>query len=248
MRFILTCFLLVPTFLTAGVSNTHMSLLEDAEISRGVLDSKGIQWTVKASSENPRKEKNAKLRVKAQHGSALAEILEPETSAGKKYLLTDGTMYFYRPGTQRAVTVPRRQQVAGDAAIGDIASTSFLAEYFPDNAQDDTLNGEACVRFELKNKPGTSASYAKILLWVSSNDRVFRKAEFYTRTGRHIRTAGFEHRARLSVGGKSYPLISRLEVVELLGLPQRTNLYFSDHRITSFPKSIFDRDSLATSS
>ena len=232
----------------AEITSSQQSLLDDAEIRRGVRFSSGMQWTVNAGSQSPKEDANATLIVKTQGGKAAAEVVEPATSAGKKYLLTDGQMYFYRPGTKRAVLVPRRQQVAGDAAIGDIASISFLQEYSPAAAHKVTLKGEACTQFELTARPGTSASYDKILLWVSNEDRVSRKAEFYTRTGKLIRTATFQHTASITIGGNAVPFLSRVEVVEMLGTPKTTVLSFRDYKTRNFPAEIFEVDHLPAAS
>jgi len=232
----------------ADITASEQALLNDAEVRRGVRFSSGMQWTVAAGSKSPGGATNATLIVRSQAGKAAAEIVAPPSSAGNKYLLTGGQMYFYRTGTKRAVPVPRRQQVAGDAAIGDIASISFLQEYAPAAASKATLSGEACTKFELKARPGSSASYDKIELWVSNDQRVSRKAEFFTRTGKHIRTATFEHKASITISGKSIPFLSKLEVVEMLGTPKTTILSFKDYKTKNFPAETFEVDHLSAAS
>jgi hypothetical protein len=230
--------------LRADITASEQALLNDAEVRRGVRFSSGMQWTVAAGSKSSGTDANATLIVRSQAGKAAAEVVSPPSSAGKKYLLTDGQMYFYRPGTKRAVPVPRRQQVAGDAAIGDIASISFLQEYSPAAATKATLDGEACTKFELRARPGTSASYDRIELWISNDQRVSRKAEFFTRTGKHIRTATFEHKASITVSGKTLPFLSKLVVVEMLGTPKTTVLSFKDYKTRNFPAETFEVEHL----
>ncbi|RFC44243.1 MAG: outer membrane lipoprotein-sorting protein [Verrucomicrobia bacterium] len=232
----------------AQISQSQKELLNDAEIRRGVRFSSGMQWTVKAGSKAATENANATMIVRTQAGKAAAEIVEPATSAGKKYLLTDGQMYFYRPGTKRAVLVPRRTQINGNAAIGDIASISFLQEYSPASARKATLNGESCTQFELVARPDTTASYDKVLLWVSNTDRVSRKAEFYTKTGKLIRTATFKHDSKITIKGQELPFLSRLEVLELLGEPKTTVLDFNDFKTKNFPPQTFEVDQLPVAS
>jgi hypothetical protein len=231
----------------AQINQSQKELLNDAEIRRGVRFSSGMQWTVKASSKA--ENTTATMIVRTQAGKAAAEIVEPAASAGKKYLLTDGQMYFYRPGTKRAVLVPRRTIIGnGNAAIGDIASISFLQEYSPASARKATLNGESCTQFELVARPDTTASYDKVLLWVSNTDRVSRKAEFYTKTGKLIRTATFEHESKIMIKGQEIPFLSRLEVLELLGGPKTTVLDFNDFKTKNFPPQTFEVDHLPAAS
>jgi len=241
----LACFSLGISVSGAAVSQAALNLLRQAEIHRGVFPDTGLQWTVEAKSKGTLTSKEATLVVKTQNNRSLAEVVEPETSEGKKYLLADGTMYFYRPGTRRAVTVPPRQQVAGDAAIGDIASTSFLLEYHPVSVYPEVLNEERCAVFQLNAKTGVTASYSHIKLWVSEQQKVIRKAEFYTRTGRHIRTATFYYNATLEYDGESIPFLSSLTVAQLLGSVKTTVLHFDDYKLTSFPPTLFNKDTLA---
>jgi hypothetical protein len=232
----------------AAIDATEKALLNDAEIRRGVRFSSGLEWTVQAASQAADENANATLIVRTAKGKAAAEIVEPATSAGKKYLLTEGRMYFYRPGTKRAILVPRRSQVAGDAAIGDIASISFLQEYSPTAARKATLGGEACTQFEMIAKEGTTASYHKVLLWVANGDRVCRKAEFYTTTGKLIRTATFKHDSKIKIKGEELPFLSSLEVTEMLGTPKKTVLSFRDFKTKEFAPETFEPDHLPSAS
>ena len=226
------------------LANADEQLLRDAEISRGVLSSNGIEWTVQGRSDEKGDTSNAKLIVKSQGSQARAEIVEPATSAGKQYLLTNGEMYFYRPGAKRAVKVPRRQRVAGDASIGDVASAGFLNEYKIGSESTEQLNGEACTVFDLVAKGGGRPSYSKIKLWVSNSARVSRQAHFFTASGKHLRTATYQHNSRVTVGGKSIPFLSKLTVKELLGTPKTTTLTYTGYKFVSFPKGTFDVNSI----
>jgi len=229
------------------LADKDYDLLVDAEISRGVLGSNGIQWTVQATNTENGSTQNFTLVVKSQGTNALAEITAPSDSAGSKYLLSDGDMWFYRAGNKRAVSVPRRNRVAGDAAIGDIASTSFLMEYEITGTEKGSYGGESCTVFTMEQKRGARPAYSRIKLWVSNSARVIRQAHFFTPSGKHIRTAEYQHSNSITVSGRSVPFISRLEVTDLLGTPKKTVLRFTNYRITSFPSGIFDKKDMADS-
>ncbi len=245
MRSLITPVLLLAasSFAWGQVSQEAIDLMHDAEASRGVLAANGLQWTVSAVSKEDNETDNAKLVVKTQGPSALAEILEPDTSAGKKYLVSEGDMWFSKPGT-RAVPINKRMQLAGRAAIGEIASSSFMAEYNIANATPSEMHGESCTLFELTKKPG--ATYAKVFVWVSNQDRVAREAHFFTISGKHIRTASFEHKAKIKAGGKVIPFLSGLTVTEMIGTAKTTLLSFSDYKVFpgGFPDETFDRKAM----
>tara|TARA_R110002096_G_scaffold147671_26_gene307884 strand:+ start:5873 stop:6604 length:732 start_codon:yes stop_codon:yes gene_type:complete len=243
MRFLTLFVSLLVSSSFAQEAPDAVKLLHDAEASRGVLAANGLQWTVDVVSQEDSETDEAKLVVKTQGPFALAEILEPDTSAGKKYLVADGDMWFSKPGT-RAVPINKRMQLAGRAAIGEIASSSFMSEYNIAETTQTTLEGEACTLYELEKKPG--ATYAKVLLWVSNEERVSRQAHFYTITGKHIRSATFEHKAKIKAGGNVIPFLSGLVVTEMIGSSRSTLLSFSEYKIYpgGFPDSTFDRKAM----
>ncbi|MEM7011356.1 MAG: outer membrane lipoprotein-sorting protein, partial [Verrucomicrobiota bacterium] len=220
--------------------NADEKLLHDAEVSRGVLSANGIEWTVQGKSTSKGETTTAKLIVKAQGPHALATLVEPDTSAGKQYLLSNGEMYFFRPGAKRAVKVPKRQRVTGDASIGDLASASFLDEYQIAGTTTEKLGDEECTVFELKAKPVSRPSYSEIKIWVSNSARVSRQAHFFAASGKHLRTAKYEHNSKVTVGGKSIPFLSKLTVEELLGTPKTTTLTYTGYKFKAFPASTFD--------
>lgn len=232
----------------ATLVSADEKLLHDAEVSRGVLSSNGIEWTVQGQSVSKGEATTGKLVVKAQGAHALATVLAPESSEGKQYLLSNGEMYFYRPGAKRAVKVPKRQRVTGDASIGDVASASFLDEYQIAGTSTEKLGAEDCTVFELKAKTGSRPSYSKIKLWVSNSARVSRQAHFFAASGKHLRTAKYEHNSKVTVGGKSIPFLSKLTVEELLGTPKTTTLTYTGYKFTSFPAATFDVDSMGAGS
>ncbi|MDF1812661.1 MAG: hypothetical protein P1V20_10610, partial [Verrucomicrobiales bacterium] len=105
-------------------------LLRDAERYRGVMTgNQGVQWRVDVDNSREGSKKAAFMAV-SQGNRIYAEVIEPETAKGRKYIASsDGDMWFWKPGLSRPVAVYRRQRLSGDAAIGDIASTSFVDGY-----------------------------------------------------------------------------------------------------------------------
>ena len=73
-----------------------------------------------------------------------------------------------------------------------------------------------------------------------------REAHFFTISGKHIRTAKFEHKAKIKAGGKVIPFLSGLTVTEQLGTPKSTLLSFTKYKIFpgGFPDSTFDRKAM----
>ncbi|MEM1441778.1 MAG: hypothetical protein AAGF67_05515, partial [Verrucomicrobiota bacterium] len=131
--FLLTAFLASPLFAAEPA-------LVAAEQSRGITTGNtGVQWTVSVSGQ-----KSAKFVATSQGGKVFAEVIEPADAVGRRYLAeAKGNMWFWKPGISRPVSVSKKQRLSGDAAIGDIASTSFVNGYKLVGKEAGEVNGEA---------------------------------------------------------------------------------------------------------
>lgn len=207
--------------------------LLQAEQSRGVMTGgTGVQWTVSVSGE-----KSAKFVAVSQNGKVFAEVVEPADATGRKYLAeSDGDMWFWKPGISRPVSVSKRQRLSGNAAIGDIASTSFVDGYKLDGQEDGEVGGEAATIYTLKaNSLGDT--YAKIRYWVTKSGNLGKKAEFYAKSGNLLRTSTMEYGN--SANGR--PLLSTMVIQDG---SKTINLKFSDVKVAQFPARLFERENL----
>lgn len=225
---------LVPILIAApiGASAQDSALLE-AERSRGVLTGDtGVQWTVSVSGS-----KNAKFLATSQNGKVYAEVIDPADARGRKYLAeSKGNMWFWKPGISRPVSVSKRQRLSGDAAIGDIASTSFVDGYKLIEQEEGEVDGEPATVYTLKaNSLGDT--YARIKYWVTRDGNLGKRAEFYAMSGNLLRTS------RMKYGNQANgrPFLSEM-VIEDSG--QTITLRFSDVKIGRFPEQIFTREHL----
>ena len=139
-------------------------------------------------------------------------------------------------GLNSAVSVSKRQRLSGDAAIGDIASTSFVDGYKVESAQSGNVNGEAATVYTMK-ATGLGDTYKRIKYWVTKKGNLGKKAEFYAKSGKLIRTSTMEYKN--TVGGG--PFLSRMIIKD----GKRTvDLKFSNVKLQNFPKVLFDRKKL----
>jgi len=216
----------------ATVSAQDAALLE-AEKARGIqMGNQGVQWTVNVSGT-----KNAKFVATSQGGKIFAEVIEPADATGRRYLAeSDGVMWFWKPGLSRPVSVSKRQRLSGDAAIGDIASTSFVDGYKVDVQESGEVNGESATVYTMKsNSPGDT--YAMIKYWVTTKGNLGKKAEFYAKSGTLIRSSTMDYKN--TANGR--PFLSQMAIVD--GGTTIT-LKFSDVQIGSFPANLFTRENL----
>lgn len=231
MKNALFSFLFLLGGLTAATAQDAALLA--AEKARGILTgNQGVQWTVNVSGT-----KNAKFVATSQGGKIFAEVIEPADATGRRYLAeSDGNMWFWKPGLSRPVSVSKRQRLSGDAAIGDIASTSFVDGYKVEGSEAGEVNGAAATVYTMKaNSPGDT--YAMIKYWVTTKGNLGKKAEFYAKSGTLIRSSTMDYNN--TAAGR--PFLSQMVIVD--GGTTIT-LKFSEVQIGSFPANLFTRENL----
>lgn len=224
---------LFAALLGCSAATAQDAALLAAEQARGILTgNQGVQWTVTVSGK-----KNAKFVATSQGGKIFAEVIEPADATGRRYLAeSGGQMWFWKPGLSRPVSVSKRQRLSGDAAIGDIASTSFVDGYKVVGGEPGEVNGEAATVYTMKaNSPGDT--YAQIKYWVTTKEHLGKKAEFYSKSGTLLRSSTMTYQN--TVQGR--PFLSRMDIVDG---GDTITLTFGDVRIGSFPARLFTRDNL----
>lgn len=213
-------------------------VLAAAEKARGILTgSTGVEWVVSVKSEGSDGTRTAKFRTVSQAGRVFAEVIEPAEAAGRRYVAeADGKMWFWKPGLSRPVSVSKRQRLSGDAAIGDLASTSYVDGYAIAAREPGEVDGEAATVYTLRaNSLGDT--YKTIKYWVTRGANLGLKAEFYAQSGTLLRSATFSYGN--AAGGA--PFLSRMVVRES---GRTVTLTFTDVTIGQFPETLFDREKM----
>ena len=214
-----------------GMAQDLPAPLIEAEQARGVLASgTGVRWTVDVTSSEGKK---ARFVATSQGGNVHAIIQQPDDAAGNRYIATsDGKMWFWKPGLSRPVSVSKRQRLSGDAAIGDIASNSFVEGYKVSGTEAD--GGATIYTLEADSR---TATYKKIRYWIDDK-RLGTKAEFYAASGNLIRTATMAY-GNSANGG---PFLSGMTIKDA---GRTVELKFSNVEIGRYPADLFDKDQIA---
>jgi hypothetical protein len=145
-------------------------------------------------------------------------------------------MWFWKPGLSRPVSVSKRQRLSGDAAIGDIASTSYVDGYKVTGSEVGEVNGEAATVYTMEaNSLGDT--YAKIKYWVTKNGNLGKKAEFYAKSGNLVRSSTMDYQNKAN----GRPFLSKMVVADG---GNTITLAFSGVELGNFPASLFTRENL----
>jgi hypothetical protein len=222
----------------AGQAPTPEQLLKDADRARGGL-ANGITWnaTVEATEEGDTTTRT--FLVKARGNDALVESLAPPRYKGEIMLFNDRTIWFVKPGLRKPVSISARQRLTGDAANGDIASTNYARDYEGTIAGEDTVDGEAAYRLELKAR-ARNVTYDRIRYWIAKERHLGLKAEFLTVGGEVFKTADFVYGNVLKTPAGRYEFVSKMTIRDATGSGRVTVISFGLPKPETHAPSLFN--------
>jgi hypothetical protein len=223
---------------------TPAEILRRADEARGNIAGQAVEWTISLTTTREDETKEMQLRVTNRGSDTLTEILTPEKAKGQKLLVSGGEMWFLKPGLSKPVPVPRRQKLLGDAATGDITSTDYAGEYDVVSSVEEKIDGVPCYAFDLKARTH-APSYDRIKYWIAKQRLVGMKAEFYSVSGKLLRTIALQHRDSLELGGKKRAFISKLTILDEMAKGKVTTLDFSAPVLKTLPQDFFNVTRLA---
>ena len=153
----------------------------------------------------------------------LVRYTAPAKERGTAYLRNAGNTWLYLPSGEKVVRVGAKQNFGGgDFSNADIFRLSLVNDYVPTLAGEETVDGQASYKLELKAKD-RSVAYDRVVYWVRSDGTFYPvRAEYYTISGRRLKWLTMTDVARL--GNRARP--TRLTMESALEQGSRTMLRF----------------------
>lgn len=214
------------------------ALLQDSDRARGG-NLPGLTWTITIDSHEADRDDHQVMIAQAVGSKTRVEYTAPEKIKGQSVLMLGRNMWFAKPGLQKPVPISPRQRLLGQAANGDIAATNYVADYTAKVAGEECINGEPCALLELAAKE-KNATYDRIRYWVSLSRKVGVKAEFYTVSGKHFKTATFEYGNQISHEGKRYPFVSKTVITDALNPANITTMSYAGIAVKKINSAVFE--------
>lgn len=215
-----------------------MALLKRADQARGG-GLPGAMWEVQVSNTgNDIDAQPMRLRIKAAGRSSASETLEPLRSKGTRMLQVGRNMWLTKPGLKKPVPLSPRQRLTGQAAIGDIAATNYVNDYTAKIIRDELIEKERCTLLELTST-NRQTTYERLLYWVSVERGVGVQAEFYSLSGKKLKSARFEYANEVAIQGKTGPFISSMTIRDAL-TDAVTKLDYSHIKVDAIAPAEFD--------
>ena len=135
----------------------------------------------------------------------VADFLSPNKIRGQRLLKRGKNMWFSSPNASKAVPISQRQRLSGGASNGDVASTNYARDYEIVSVTDESIDGKATRRFELRSKD-SSVTYDQVRYWIDTKAKVGVKAEFLSKTGKLLKTAAFQYGNKIQYEGDTTEL------------------------------------------
>jgi hypothetical protein len=228
--------LLISTIVFAAPD--AQSIVKHADRARGG-GLPGIVWEIRLISRDGEKAaEEQRMQVHAVDDASVAEVLEPLRSKGTKLLQVEHNMWLTRPGLSKPIPISPRQRMSGQASNGDIAATNYAADYEAKLSTEEKLEGELCYVLELSARH-KRATYDRIRYWVSVAREVGVKAEFYSLSGKLLKTATFKYGNSIKFDGNSIPFVSSMVIRDAL-IDAETTMNFGTVKVKTIPSSEFD--------
>lgn len=199
----------------------------------------GIEWEIRLSSRDGERLGEAqRLIVKAVDESSVAETQEPVRFKGSRLLQVARSMWLTRPGLAKPIPISPRQRMSGQASNGDIAATNYAGDYDARLDGSETLDGEPCHVLDLTARH-QRATYDRIRYWVSAKRNVGVKAEFYSVSGKLLKTALFQYDNTIEHAGRRTPFVSRMTIRDAL-IDAETTMEFGAVKVKKIAPAEFD--------
>ncbi|MFN7730169.1 MAG: outer membrane lipoprotein-sorting protein [Bdellovibrio sp.] len=222
----------------ATESPSAQTLLQESDRGRGGV-TEGVSWNIKLETTEEGDTNTRSFRVKAKGQNAYVEALAPARNKGEVYLFNDRNMWFFKPSLKKPVAISSRQKLSGQAANGDIASTNYARDYTPTLEKTEIVDGESMYVLLLKAK-ASNLTYDQIRYWISEKEKLAKKAEFLTLQGKPFKLAKMEYKNRIRIGGKEFPFVSQLTIVDAKYPENKSTINYESPRIEDHKDSLFN--------
>jgi hypothetical protein len=223
---------------TAIAAPDAQAIIKHADRARGG-GLPGIVWDIRLTSRDGDKvAEEQHLQVRAVDDASVAEVLEPLRSKGTKLLQVEHNMWLTRPGLSKPIPISPRQRMSGQASNGDIAATNYAADYEPKLVSEEKVESEICYVLDLTARHKRT-TYDRIRYWVSVAREVGVKAEFYSLSGKLLKTAIFKYDNTIQFNGNSIPFVSSMLIRDAL-VDAETTMKFGAVRVKKISSAEFD--------
>jgi outer membrane lipoprotein-sorting protein len=140
----------------------------------------------------------------------LVRYTAPARERNTAYLRNGANTWLYLPAGEKVVRVgPKQNFGGGDFSNGDIFRLSLIKDYEPTLAGEESQDGVACYKLELKARD-PSVAYDRVVYWVRNDGSFYPvRADYHTLSGKKLKWLSVSKVARL--GDRERPSVLTME-------------------------------------
>lgn len=235
--------MILSTLLGAGAARAEeelaRTLVEKADEIRFPKGS--FEMEILVTSTKPDEDKEVRrYRVLSQgNEKSIVQVTEPASERGQNLLMRGRDLWLYVPDVSQPVRLSFSQRLTGQVSNGDIARANFSGDYEPRLLQTELRDGVECQVLEL-TATERSVAYAKVILWVRKSNNYPHRAEFYSVSGRLLKTATYENYQTLL--GRVRP--TRMVLKDAVKKGEESVMDYSNMKIRDLPDRMFTKEYL----
>ena len=214
---------------------TPQKILEEIDLVKAPNQNFAVDMTITFKSGNNESVNEVSLRVR-DFSKSLVIYKYPPTQKGRVLLMVDSNMWIYFPGTKRAIRISPQQQLLGQVSNADVARAVFNLDYSAEKVEEEVVDNETMLRMTLKAKT-EGAAYGNIQIWIKRDGFRPTKAEFYTLTGRLLKT--IYYKKYQNILGRQRPTL--YEVHDAIKKSDISTMEYKKWKIEDTPDSYFQK-------
>ena len=222
-----------------GQTPSAQEILRRADEAR--FPQEGFEVVVRiTSTEEGRPAEGRTLKVLSKgNENTIVFTVEPASERGQIMLMKERDLWMFLPRVSQPVRLSLAQRLTGQVANGDIARANFAGDYTPTLAGTQRIGNDNHYVLDLA-AVDRKVAYQRVRFWVTQKDYRPYKAEFYSVSGRLLKTCRYENYRAMS--GKIRP--GRLVMTDALAKGTESVLDYSDLKLRDLPDRIFTKEYL----
>ncbi len=171
--------------------------------------------------------------------NTIVMVVEPASERGQIMLMKGRDLWIFLPNVSQPVRLGLAQRLTGQVANGDLARANFAGDYTATLQGTEDIDGAPHYRLAL-DAVDRGVTYGKVMYWVRASDYRPHKAEFYSLSGRLLKTA--HYRAYEQMAGRVRP--TELLMEDALRKGEQSVLRYSSMKLRELPDKVFTKDYL----
>lgn len=214
-------------------------ILEKADQIRFPGESFEVEVAVTSFSDGKQTDSRLFRVLSRGNENTIVQTLEPASERGQAMLMRGRDLWIFIPTVSQPVRLSLSQRLTGQVANGDIARANFSGDYTPSILKTETIGGQEHYVLDLK-AVDRGVTYSRVLYWVRKSNFHPLKAEFYSVSGRLLKTCRYEDFKTL--GGRVRP--TKLVLRDALREGEESVMEYSAMRLRDLPARMFSKDYL----